>query len=498
MEITKIQSSTITKAVSLLCEQASYFLPQDVFEGLQAIYSKEESELARNLLDEVFLNAYLAAKSKRPICQDTGLAVIFIDIGQNVIIEGADLILAINKGVEQAYSKGFLRKSIVNDPVFERKNTGTNTPAVIHIRIVPGSKVKITVAPKGGGSENMSALRMLKPAEEVEGVINFVVETVKNAGPNPCPPIHVGVGIGGTMEYAAFNAKKALLNKVIPEVELEEKAKTDKNAELEFRILKEIQKLGIGSQGLGGTQTAFAVSVEMSPCHIASMPVAVNINCHAARHAEIILDGNTQLPDNIEPNFEIPLPEKKIDLSNSKKINLPLTNEDISSLKAGDKVLLTGTLYTARDAAHKKLMECIKNNEKMPFDITGQTIYYVGPCPAKENEVIGPCGPTTSGRMDSYAPELLDRGLAGMIGKGFRSPAVIEAIKANKAVYFVATGGAGVLIAQKIKKAEVIAYPELGPEAIYKLSVEDFPVTVCIDSEGNNYYEIGKKKYQKH
>lgn len=491
-----INTSVITNAVSLLCQQANYYLPEDVYKGLQAIYSKESSKLSKSLLDEVFLNASLAAEIERPICQDTGLVIVFVEVGQNVAIEGKNLETAINNGVEQAYTEGFLRKSIVDDPVFERKNTKTNTPAIIHTKIVPGSKVKITVAPKGGGSENMSTLRMLKPAEGVEGIINFVVDTIKNAGANPCPPIHVGVGIGGSMEYAAILAKKALLNKVIPEAELEKLAQNDKKAELELKIMQKIQKLGIGVQGLGGTQTAFAVSVEMHPCHIASMPVAVNINCHAARHAEIILDENSQILDKLKPSFDIPFQAESADTSSFKKLDLPLKNEDISELKAGDKVLLTGILYTARDAAHKRLIECIKNNVEMPVDIKEQTIYYVGPCPAKDNEVIGPAGPTTSGRMDIYAPELLNLGLKGMIGKGYRSPAVIEAIKANKAVYFVATGGTASLLAQKIKQAEVVAYPDLGPEAIHKLYVENFPVIVCIDSNGDNYYEIGLKNYK--
>ncbi len=493
----KINSSTITKAVKLLCEQANYYLPQDVFEGIHEMYLQEESPLGKNLLNEILHNAYLASKSRRPICQDTGLTVVFIDIGQDVELEGENLYDAINEGVKQAYSDGFLRKSIVDDPVFERKNTGTNTPAVIHSRIVPGNTIKIIIAPKGGGSENMSTLKMLKPAEGVEGVIKFVVDSVNIAGANPCPPIHVGVGIGGSMEYAALLAKKALLNKIIPQEELEEQAKSCKKSALELRILKEIQKLGIGTQGLGGTLTAIGVSIEMYPCHIASMPVAVNINCHAARHAEIIIDETTAVQNTPSELFDMPEPEILAEDSTVKKINLPLTEETIKNLNAGDKVLLSGTIFTGRDAAHKRLVNCIDKNEKLPVDLKGQIIYYVGPCPAKENEVIGPAGPTTSGRMDAYAPSLLTLGLKGMIGKGYRNQSVIDSIIANKAIYMVATGGAGALLAQKIKKAEVVAYDDLGPEAIYKLEIENFPVTVCIDSKGNNYYDIGKNKYKK-
>ena len=494
---TVINTSQITKAVRLLCEQASYFLPQDVFEGLQDMYIKEESKLGKNLLEHIISNAFLASKSKRPMCQDTGLTVVFIDIGQDVSLEGKDLTEAINDGIELAYKEGYLRKSVVDDPVFERKNTKTNTPGVIHTRIVPGNKIKLVIAPKGGGSENMSALRMLKPAEGEDGIVKFVVDTVRTAGANPCPPINVGVGIGGTMEYASYLAKKALLNQVTPLKDLEEKAKTDKKAALELRILNEIQKTGVGTQGLGGTLTAFNVSIEMYPCHIASMPVAININCHAARHAEITLDGSTSIPEELKADFDIPEPEFASDTSDLKKVSLPLKDEDIANLKAGDSVLLNGYIYTGRDAAHKRLVECVKNNQPMPVDIKGQTLYYVGPCPAKGDEVIGPAGPTTSGRMDAYTPQMLELGLKGMIGKGYRNDAVIDAIKKHKAVYFVSTGGAGALLAQRIKEAEVVAYDDLGPEAIYKLTIEDFPVTVCIDSKGNNYYDIGKSKFER-
>ncbi|MGD9581519.1 MAG: Fe-S-containing hydro-lyase, partial [Vampirovibrionia bacterium] len=292
-------------------------------------------------------------------------------------------------------------------------------------------------------------------------------------------------------------AKKALLRPIISIEELKEKAKTSQIADMELKILEGIQKTGIGTQGLGGSLTAFGVSVETYPCHIASMPVAVNINCHAARHAEITLNDSTNIPDEIIPEFEIPEFKKSDCSTELKKVSLPLQQEDIENLKAGESILLNGYMYTGRDAAHKRLLECVKNNQTLPVDLKGQTIYYVGPCPAKENEVIGPAGPTTSGRMDAYTPDMLKLGLKGMIGKGYRNYSVIEAIKEYKAIYFVSTGGAGALLAQKIKEAEVVAYEDLGPEAIYKLKIEDFPVTVCIDSKGNNYYEIGKALYEK-
>jgi len=436
-KITTIKSSLITDAVSYLCQKAACFLPEEVYKELQ-----------KHDCAEILLNAHFACKTGRPICQDTGIAVIFADIGQNVIIEGEDLEPAINAGVSKGYKQGFLRKSIVEDPVHKRRNTGDNTPAVIHTRIVPGDTLKITVAPKGSGSENKSALKMLTPADGVEGIINFVEEIVKNAGSSACPPVYIGVGIGGSMEQAALMAKKALLKPPAPETKLEK------------QIHEKLKHL------------AFGVSVEIQGCHIAGLPVAVNLNCHAARHASMVIDENTVIPNEIRPDFEIPCIEN-IDYSKYKKLDLPLKQQDIEGLQPGDKVLLSGELYTARDAAHKKFIE-----QGVPFDIKGQTIYYTGPCPAMPGEIIGPAGPTTSGRMDSYTPTLLDMGLKGIIGKGDRSKEVLNSIKQNKAAYFEATGGAACFLAQKIKSAEVAAYPELGPEAVFQLTVEDFPAKV--------------------
>ena len=484
----EIKSSLITDAVSYLCKKAACFLLEDVYKGIKDIYSRETSETAKGFLEEILVNANIAYKTGRPICQDTGIVVVFIEIGQNVAIEGEPLETAVNQGVEKAYKEFSLRKSIIKDPVFDRINTGTNSPAVIYTEVIPGNTVKISVMLKGSGSENMSVVRMLKPSDGVEGIINFVVETVKNAGPNSCPPLHVGIGIGGTMEYAGILAKKALLSTITQLSELKKFTKNDSKKELELKILNKIQDTGVGAEGFGGKYTAFAVSVETYPCHMASLPVAVNLNCHAARHAEIIIDENTKIPENIEPDFEIPLLNNFIDYSGYKKLYLPLENENIENLNAGDRVLLTGTIYTARDAAHKKLFQQLKDSKELPFSLQNQVIYYAGPCPAAQNEVIGPVGPTTSERMDAYTPKLLDWGLKGTIGKGRRSAEVVESIRKNKAVYFAATGGAACLISEKIKSAKVIAYPELGAEAVYRLEVEDLPVVVCIDSKGNDFY----------
>lgn len=490
-DLTRIHTDTITEAVQILSEVANYALPEDVYKALETIHKTDKSSIARNITKDILYNAYLASTKQRPICQDTGLVIVFADIGQNVHIIGDDFTTAINKGVEKAYTQAYLRKSIVEDPIFQRTNTGNNTPAVIHQRIVPGNEIKLTVVPKGGGCENMSYFKMLKPSDGVEGIINFVVDCIKKSGPNPCPPIHVGIGIGGSMEQSAILAKRALINKVLSIEDLKHKAETDELAALELKILQEVQNTGIGPHGLGGSHTAFALNIETYPCHIASLPVSVTLNCHAARHTTLTIGKNSNHIETLYKNiFSIPEITPKAEHANTIKcLTLPLSRDTIKSLSSGEQVLLNGYLYTARDTAHKKLVQAIEAGEPLPFSLEGETIYYVGPCPAKGEEIIGPAGPTTAIRMDKYTPILLKAGLAGMIGKGYRSKEIVKAIKETKSVYLVASGGTAVLLAEKIKEAKVIAYPELGPEAIYRLKVEDFPAIVCVDSHGNDCYD---------
>jgi len=522
-DITIINIEKITEAVNNLCKQANIYIPKDVYAALYDSYLKEKSSRARNVLWQILENIKLASKSGRPICQDTGVVVVFAEIGQNTFIDGLSLEDALNNGVEQAYREQFFRKSIVKDPIFDRINTGTNTPAVIHVKVVPGNSIKLTVAIKGCGSENMSAARMLKPSAGVQGIIDFVIETVKHAGANPCPPVRLGIGVGGTMEYSALLSKKALLepiksesvlqqmcyasiqaskplntkfNESIPstittdsintEIEMwQPGALTDKVTKLELEILKKVNSLGIGASGLGGNTTVFGVNILYTPTHIAALPVAVNINCHASRHASAVIKGE-EIKYNFN-NYQYEFAE--FDMSENFDVSLNTSEIDkIRKLKVGQKVLLSGYIYTARDAAHKKLMECINMGEDLPFDIKDKIIYYVGPCPSKPGEVIGPAGPTTSGRMDKYAPVLFERDLLGTIGKGERSQKVIDSIKENKSIYFAATGGAACFLQQRISEAEIIAYPELGPEAIFKLKIKDFPVIVAIDSNGNSIF----------
>ena len=398
------------------------------------------------------------------MCQDTGIAVFFIEVGRGVELDGSSLEDAVNEGVRQGYKDGYLRKSVCHP--LKRVNTGDNTPAIIHTTIVEGDRVKIKIAPKGAGSENMSALKMLKPAEGVNGVKSFVLDTVRAAGGNPCPPIVVGVGIGGSFEKSAILAKKALLRPIgsrNADVEVEA---------LEAELLKSINDLGIAN---GLWRRCYG------PCRSyrdLSVPHRKSAGCD--KHT--VPCGKAQ---------------RGCFMSEPVRITPPLSDADVLSLKAGDKVLITGVMYTARDAAHKRLIELLDRGEKLPFDIKGQIIYYVGPTPAKPGAVIGSAGPTTSGRMDAYTPRLLDLGLKGMVGKGARSKEVLDAMSRNKAVYLAAVGGAAALIARSIKKAEIIAYEDLGPEAIRRLEVLDFPAIVALDATGGDLFKQGVEKYRR-
>ena len=443
-----VDVSIVTRNIKEMCIQANHFLSEDMDIAMKNAVETEEAPLGKQILTQLQENLKIAGEDMIPICQDTGMAVVFIEVGQEVHFEGGSLTDAINEGVRQGYVEGYLRKSVVGDPII-RENTKDNTPAVIHYNIVPGDKVKIKVAPKGFGSENMSRVFMLKPADGIEGVKNAILTAVQDAGPNACPPMVVGVGIGGTFEKCALMAKDALTREVGTHSDIQWVK------DLEEEMLETINKLGIGPGGLGGTTTALAVNVNTYPTHIAGLPVGI------------------------------------------KHIKAPISKEVSRKLRAGDYVYITGTIYTARDAAHKRMDDALKNGENLPVDMVGQTIYYMGPSPAREGRPIGSAGPTTASRMDRYAPKLLDLGLTAMIGKGKRSKEVLDAVKRNGSVYFAAVGGAGALLSKCIKTSEVVAYDDLGTEAIRKLYVEDFPVIVVADCEGGYLYESAIKEYKK-
>ena len=464
----EVNVSIITDNIKEMCIEANHFLTDDMKNVFENAVKNEESALGKQVLGQLEENLKIAGEDMIPICQDTGMAVVFINVGQDVHLTGGDITDAINEGVRRGYVDGYLRKSVVKDPIY-RENTKDNTPAVIHFNIVPGDKIDITVAPKGFGSENMSRVFMLKPADGIEGVKEAILTAVKDAGPNACPPMVVGVGIGGTFEKCAYLAKKALTR------DLNEESPVEYVRDLEKEMLEKINKLGIGPGGLGGTQTALAINIEKYPTHIAGLPVAVNICCHVNRHSHRVIKSGRLIMD--------------------KYINAPISDEDAKSLHSGDYVYITGTIYTARDAAHKRMAEALSAGQPLPIDMKNNIIYYMGPSPAREGRPIGSAGPTTASRMDKYAPDLLDLGLKGMIGKGKRSQAVIDGIVRNGAVYFAAVGGAGAILSKCIKKSTVIAYDDLGTEAIRELEVENLPVIVVIDSDGNNLYETAIKEY---
>ncbi|MEI7474191.1 MAG: fumarate hydratase [bacterium] len=478
----KINSETIKKTVYDLCFQANIYTSKDVYNALLNAYKTETSEKAKNVIGEILQNIQLSAISQRPLCQDTGFVTVFVEIGNNIFIEGQSITDAINDAVSQCYTENFFRKSMVSNPIFERKNTNDNTPAIIHTEIVTGNEINIKVAIKGCGSENMSQIKMLKPSDGIEGIIDFAVNTVKEAGSRPCPPIRLGLGIGGTFDKSAVLAKKSLSLPVQTEEDL--KNNNDDISKLELGIMQKCNELKIGAAGLGGNNTVFGVNILTHPTHIAAMPVAININCHSSRHSEATISENgvKYHTDELQTEFE------NIEINNNyeKRINTDEI-EKIRNLSAGESVLLSGKIITARDAAHKKIVEIIQAGKNLPFELKDKIIYYVGPCPAKDNEIIGPCGPTTSSRMDKYMPVILKNGMLACIGKGSRDNQVKEELKQYKGLYFITTGGVANLLKEKVKASKIIAFEELGPEAVYELEIKDFPITVAIDADGNNF-----------
>ena len=461
-----INSDIIYNTVKELCLLANTKLPKEEYFALKKLYENETNFNAKCALSQILNNAKIAFEKKRPLCQDTGFVTVFADIGNEVSIEGEILENVINKAVRDAYLDNFFRKSIVSDPLFERLNTQNNTPIMLHTNIVSGNEIKLTLSIKGGGCENISATKMLTPAEGMKGIIDFVVNVIKLANSKPCPPIRIGIGIGSNFEGASILSKKALLLPV-------KHSDDDKFSRLAKDILEKINDLNIGVMGLGGKSTCYSVNILHQPCHIASLPVAVSISCHSSRHSSVIIKTNKVIW--LEENYDFgPLINsaqtlKKVDL------NSP---EIVRQLKKGENILLSGKVYTARDAAHKKFAEILKKNEKLPFDIKNAVIFYAGPCPASSFEIIGPIGPTTSSRMDLYAPELYSLGLLAVIGKGERSDKVYAAMKKFNGKYFTVTGGIASLLQNCVKSARIIAYPELGAEAVFELEIENLPVIV--------------------
>ncbi len=498
-----IKQEDVIQSIADALQFISYYHPVDYIQALGQAYAREQSPAAKDAIAQILYNSRLCAEGHRPICQDTGIVVAFVDVGMDVQWQGKlSLDEMINEGVRQAYTNpdNILRASILADPAGKRLNTHDNTPAVIHTRIVAGNKLKIKLAAKGGGSENKARFAVLNPSANL---VQWIVDAVEGMGAGWCPPGILGIGIGGTPEKAMLMAKESLLEPVNFH-DLKNKAEQGQSLirteELRLELYDKINALGIGAQGLGGLTTVVDVKVLDYPTHAASLPVAIIPNCAATRHTHFTLDGSG--PVQLTAPSLSDWPDITWSASpQAKRINLDtITHDEIQTWKAGEQLLLSGKLLTGRDSAHKRIVETLAKGESLPegVDFSKRFIYYVGPVDAVKNEAVGPAGPTTSTRMDKYTETMLaETGLIGMIGKAERGPAAIEAIKKHKAVYLIAVGGAAYLISQAIKKATVLAYKELGMEAIYEFEVADMPVTVAVDSSGDSVHQSGPKKWAK-
>lgn len=491
--MTLIRKQDVVTSVADALQFISYYHPSDFIESMASAYEREQNPAAKDAIAQILINSKMAAEGHRPICQDTGIVTVFVKVGMQVSWDCDESLQSIiDEGVRLAYSApdNVLRKSIVADPAGARKNTQDNTPSVVHVELVPGDQVTVSIAAKGGGSENKAKMAMLNPSDDI---VEWVEKTLPLMGAGWCPPGMLGIGIGGTAEKAAVMAKKALMEHCDIQ-QLIERGAQSTDEKLRLEIYNRVNQLGIGAQGLGGLTTVLDVRVKSCPTHAASKPVVMIPNCAATRHIEFTLDGSGAAeftPPSLDSWPEIALAGGE----SSQRVFLDeVTQEDISQWKAGDTLLLNGKILTGRDAAHKRIQELLQAGQPLPdgVDFRGRFIYYVGPVDAVGDEVVGPAGPTTSTRMDKFTEMMLsDAGLMGMIGKAERGPATVESIRQHRAVYLMAVGGAAYLVAKAIKKAKVVAFAELGMEAIYEFEVEDMPVTVAVDSNGKNIHEIG-------
>ncbi|MAI36554.1 fumarate hydratase [Alteromonas sp.] len=472
----------------------SYYHPLDYVKAVEEAYNKEQSQAAKDAMAQILINSRMSAEGKRPLCQDTGIVTCFVKVGMGVSWDKTDMTVQemVDEGTRRAYLNpdNPLRASIVSDPAGARQNTKDNTPAVVHIDMVPGEKIEVMIAAKGGGSENKSKMVMLNPSDDIA---DWVVKTLPTMGAGWCPPGMLGIGIGGTAEKAAVLAKESLMDPVDIQ-ELIERGPQNTDEKLRLEIFERVNKLGIGAQGLGGLTTVVDVKIKSLPTHAASKPVAMIPNCAATRHAHFYLDGSGAA-DFTPPRLE-DWPEVTWEVGeNTRRVNLnDVTKEDIQDWKVGETVLLSGKMLTGRDAAHKRIQTMMDNGEGLPegVDLTNRFIYYVGPVDAVGDEVVGPAGPTTATRMDKFTDMMLEKtGLIGMIGKAERGAATVDSIAKHKAVYLMAVGGAAYLVSKAIKKSRVVAFEELGMEAIYEFDVEDMPVTVAVDSTGANAHKTG-------
>lgn len=498
--MTIIKKDDLINTIAGALQFISYYHPADYIAHLARAYEAEQSPAAKDAIAQILTNSRMCAEGHRPICQDTGIVNVFIKIGMGVRFEGFvgayTLTDAINEGVRRGYANpdNVLRASIVADPLFERKNTKDNTPAVVHMELVAGNTVDIQVAAKGGGSENKSKFIMLDPSDSV---IDWVMKTVPLMGAGWCPPGMLGIGIGGTAEKAMLMAKESLMED-INMYELKQRGPQNKLEELRIELCDKINALGIGAQGLGGLTTVLDVKINMYPTHAASKPVAMIPNCAATRHAHLVMDGSG--PVFLDPPSLSNWPDVHwvADTKKSQRVDLnTLTKAEVANWKPGQTLLLNGKMLTGRDAAHKRIADMLAKGESLPVDFTNRVIYYVGPVDPVRDEVVGPAGPTTATRMDKFTDMMLEKtGLISMIGKAERGPIAIESIKKHQSAYLMAVGGAAYLVSKAIKAAKVVGFADLGMEAIYEFDVVDMPVTVAVDSTGVSVHNTGPKEWQ--
>ena len=496
--MTVIKQQDFIDSIEDALQYISFYHPIDFIQALEKAYNKEQSQAAKDAIAQILINSRMSAQGKRPICQDTGIVTCFVKVGMDVKWDNTDLTVQqmVDEGTRRAYLNpdNPLRASIVADPAGKRVNTKDNTPSVVHIDLVAGAEVEVMIAAKGGGSENKTKMVMLNPSDSIA---DWVVKTLPTMGAGWCPPGMLGIGVGGTAEKAGVLAKESLMDPVNIQ-ELIERGPQNAEEELRLEIFERVNKLGIGAQGLGGLTTVVDVKINSVPTHAASKPVVMIPNCAATRHVHFHLDGSG--PANLTPPKLEEWPEITWEVGeNVRRVNVDdLKKADVSDWKTGETVLLSGTILTGRDAAHKRIQDMLAKGEELPVDFTNKFIYYVGPVDAIGDEAVGPAGPTTATRMDKFTEMMLaETGLLGTIGKAERGAATVECIKNHKSVYLMAVGGAAYLVSKAIKKAKVVAFEDMGMEAIYEFEVEDMPVTVAVDSTGESAHVTGPAIWQK-
>jgi fumarate hydratase class I len=494
--MTTIRQEDLIRSIADAFQFISYYHPVDFIRAMANAYEAEESPAAKNAIAQILINSRMSAEGLRPMCQDTGIAVVFVKIGMDVRWDAKmGVAEMVTEGVRRAYTNkdNPLRASVVADPDGTRKNTRDNTPAVVHMEVVPGDKLEVKLAAKGGGSESKTRFAVLNPSDSV---VDWILEQIPTMGGDWCPPGMLGVGIGGTPEKAMVLAKESLLDHIDIH-ELKARGAKTRAEELRLELHEKVNALGIGAQGLGGLTAVLDVKVLDYPTHAVMKPVAIVPNCAATRHIEFVLDGSG--PAKFDPPSLEHWPKLAIDMAaGAKRVNLDTLNKaESGSWKAGDRLLLNGKILTGRDAAHKRIVDMIANGEKLPVDFTNKLIYYVGPVDPVRDEVVGPAGPTTSRRMDKFMETMLAKtGLIGSIGKSERGAQAVEVIKRLKGVHLIAVGGAAYLVAKAVRASKVLAFPDLGMEAIYEFDVKDMPVTVAVDSTGNAVHESGPREWR--